>query len=325
MEPTRRLLLVINPISGTHGKTDLDRIVADRLGPAGYEVETAWTTCKGDAENMAIRAAEQNYYGVIVAGGDGTVNEVACGLRNTSTALGILPCGSGNGLARHMGLGSDLEAGLKVIANGYIADADFGSVNGRPFLCTCGVGFDAIVSERFSRQPRRGRISYIKSTFQEFVGYQPEEYRISLSDGSVITDKAFLVAVCNASQYGNNAYIAPHASIRDGLLDVTIIHSGSPISTAMVGVDLLTGFIDHNMLIDTFRTSALTIERSKPGPIHADGEPLDAPAKLDVECHAGGLRLFAPHREKEFRPILTPMQALFEDVRIDLRNIIKHI
>lgn len=324
-QPDRQLLLIINPISGTHSKADLDHYVTDRLTDAGYRVETSWTSGPGDASAMARRAADKGYYGVVVAGGDGTVNEAACGLRDTDTALGIIPCGSGNGLARHIGLGADFEAGIRVISQNRIVNADYGSVNDRTFLCTCGVGFDAAVTERFARQPRRGKLSYIKSTLQEFIEYHPQEYRISLSDGTEITDRAFLVAVCNVSQYGNNAYIAPHASIRDGLLDVTIIHSGSPLTTALVGVDLLTGFIDKNMLIDTFRTNALTIRRSEDGPIQIDGEPADLEGPLNVVCHSGGLRLFAPEREKEFKPIITPVQSLISDINSDLKNIIKNI
>lgn len=323
MAEQRRLLLIINPVSGTHDKRILEELVRNQLSESGYIVETSWTTGSGSATSMACVAAENGYYGVIVAGGDGTLNEVACGLRGSTTAIGIIPCGSGNGLARHLGLGTDIEAAIGTISKGYIADIDYGCVNDRPFLCTCGVGFDAAVSERFAHAPRRGRLSYIKSAVTEFLNYRSEVYTISLSDGTVLTEKAFLVAVCNASQYGNNAYIAPTASIRDGLLDVTIIHSGSPLSTAIVGVDLLTGFINHNMMIDTFQTSALTISRKDNGPIHADGEPIDAPARLDISCHAGALRMFVPRQEQQFRPIITPVQSLISDVSNDLRTLLK--
>ncbi len=322
MTNKRRLLLIINPISGTQDKNSLEKFIRNYLENAGYIIETFWTTGPGSATEISRKAADDGFYGIIAAGGDGTINEVACGLRGTETAMGIIPCGSGNGLARHLGLGTDMDMALSIIADGFIADVDYGSVNNRPFLCTCGVGFDAAVSERFAHAPRRGRLSYIKSAVTEFINYQSEEYVIALSDGTVLTERAFLVAVCNASQYGNNAYIAPNASIRDGLLDVTIIHSGSPLSTAIVGVDLLTGFINHNMMIDSFRTSALTIQRKKSGPIHADGEPLEAPAKLDISCHAGALRLFAPPREQQFKPIITPMQSFISDVSNDIRNLL---
>ncbi len=323
MDQPRRLLLIINPISGTHDKDDIYKTVSSQLDSEKYQLAVHWTEGPGDATMKAREAAESGFYGVLVAGGDGTVNEVAIGIRGTDTAMGIIPCGSGNGMARHIGINTDVKAAIDVINEGHVASVDYGSVNDRLFLCTCGVGFDAAVSERFAREARRGRLSYIKSTLMEFMAYHPQEYQISFPDGTVITEKAFLVAICNASQYGNNAYIAPHASIRDGMLDITIVHSGSPLTTALVGVDLLTGFIDHNMLIDTFRAPALTITRHSAGPIHADGEPLDGDATLNVMCHHGGLRMFTPAREPKFMPLITPMQSFFNDLNADIRNILK--
>ncbi|MCM1110369.1 MAG: diacylglycerol kinase family lipid kinase [Clostridium sp.] len=321
MEP-KRLLLIINPVSGTHEKNDIGRYAADRLAPAGFSVETRWTAARGDATLFAREAVAENFYGVLVAGGDGTVNETARGLTGSAVALGILPCGSGNGLARHLGMAVEVNAGLDIVSADNIVDVDYGTVDDRPFLCTFGVGFDAAVSQRFARQPRRGKTTYILSALREFLHYAPKSYRITLPDGRILTEKAFLVAVCNASQYGNNAYIAPRASITDGLLDVTIVHSGSPLTTALVGIDLLTGFIDRNILIDTFRTDALTIHLNGHEPIHIDGEPLTADRKrIDVKCHKGQLRLFAPVKDKPFKPLLTPVQSLITDIRTDLKHI----
>ena len=137
----------------------------------------------------------------------------------------------------------------------------------RHFSAPSGVGFDAAVSAKFDKAGRRGRLTYLRNTFLEYMSYHPETYTIRAA-GKVMTDKAFLVAVCNASQYGNNAYIAPHASMTDGLLDVTVIHYGSPLTTALVGVDLLTGFIERNMLIHTFQSkrSDDRAQRPRPGP-----------------------------------------------------------
>lgn len=318
----KRLRLIINPISGTHSKDELALTVVSTLEPAGFIVETVTTECRGDATRLAGEAATRpDIYGVLVAGGDGTVNEVARALMGSDTAMGIIPCGSGNGLARHLGLSMDVAASLQVVIADNVTAIDCGMVNDKPFFCTFGVGFDAAVSERFSREPKRGRISYIKSAIREFINFSPEEYVISLPDGKVLTENAFLVAVCNASQYGNNAYIAPHASIVDGLFDVTIIHSGSPLTTALVGIDLLTGFIDHNMLIDRFRAPALTIRRKAVGPMHIDGEPMRSPLEMNLTCMPGRLRVFKPEKDQVFKPILTPMQAFFSDLAVDLKHI----
>lgn len=320
MEP-KRLYLIINPKAGTHKKGDIERLARAELEPLGYDLTVYRTIGPGDATVRAREAITAGYYGVLVAGGDGTINEVASGLKGSDVPMGILPCGSGNGLARHLGLKMNVEGGLDVVREDNIISVDYGMVNNLPFFCTFGVGFDAAVSERFAQQPRRGRISYIKSTLHEFLTYAPEEYTISLPDGTILTEKAFLLAVCNASQYGNNAYIAPNASITDGLFDITIVHSGSPITTALVGLDLMTGFIDRNLLIDRFRAKALTITRKNPGPMHIDGEPMVSPCKMEITCHHSELRLFAPTKEKTFMPILTPVQSFLSDLTVDLKHL----
>ena len=161
---------------------------------------------------------------------------------------------------------------------------------------------------------------YVKSVFREFLNYQPEPYALSIG-GSVLTEKAFLIAVCNAPQYGNNAYIAPHAKLSDGMLDITVVHSGSPLSTVLVGVDLLTGYIDRNTLIDTFRVSAATITRLGCGPVHIDGEPMMMDDILDIKCRHKALRLFTPREQDSFKPIVTPIKEMLRDARLSLNHL----
>lgn len=312
--------LIINPISGTRSKAGLDRMVIDSLSPLGWEVEVVYTKGHGDATRLALSAIEKKCDAVLAAGGDGTINETAAALCGTGVVLGILPCGSGNGLARHLGIPIDLREGLKVIHEDHPADIDYATVNDRKFFCTCGVGFDAAVSAAFARKKTRGKFTYIQSTFETYANYEPEFYTIR-ANGKKLTEKAFLVAVCNASQYGNNAYIAPSASINDGLLDVTIIHAGNTLSTALVGVDMMTGMIERNMLIQTFRTDNIIIERERRGPSHLDGEPLEMDDCLDIRCHHNGLRVFTPTVVHPFKPILTPVTAMFNDFKIAVSNL----
>lgn len=315
-----KVRLIINPISGTRSKTGLDRMVIDALGPLGREVEVAYTKGHGDATRLALSAVEKGCETVLAAGGDGTINETAAALCGTGVVLGIIPCGSGNGLARHLGIPVDIKESLKIIIENHAMDIDYATVNDKKFFCTCGVGFDAAVSEAFARKKTRGKLTYIQSTFQTYANYEPEHYTI-IANGKTLTEKAFLVAVCNASQYGNNAYIAPSASINDGLLDVTIIHAGNALSTALVGVDMLTGMIERNMLIQTFRTDNIIIEREHRGPSHVDGEPMEMDHRLTVRCHHNGLRVFTPTVVQPFRPILTPVSSMFNDFRIAVNNL----
>ncbi len=316
----QRALLIINPISGTTNKRGLDKVVSARLEPLGITVDTAWTTGHGDATRLSKRAVADGYDMVLAAGGDGTINETAVALCDTGVTLGIIPCGSGNGLARHLNIPVDIKAALDIIASGNAEVCDHGSVNDTPFFCTFGTGFDATVSEKFARAKRRGKLTYLRNTFREYMTYRPEEYVIS-ANGQVLTERAFVVAVCNASQYGNNAYIAPHASITDGLLDVTIIHYGNLLTTALVGVDLMTGFIDKNFLIHTFRTKSAVITRKQPGAVHIDGEPMVMDSRLDVRCHEQSLKVFTPGTDKPFRPLLTPMMSMLNDFGYTLRHV----
>ncbi len=302
---TRRLTLIINPNSGTISKKGLDKWLPLQLERLGYRVDVVYTTGPGDATRLARKAAERGYYGVLACGGDGTVNEVATGLINTDTAMGILPAGSGNGLARHIGIPVDVKRSLDVIAENYIVRCDYGTVNDRPFFCTFGMGFDAAVSHRFALKHRRGLNSYISSVLDEFIKYHPNTYEIIAGD-RVITDRAFLVSVCNASQYGNNTFIAPAASIRDGLLDVTIVHDGTIIENMWSGVEMLTGSIGNHGKIQTFRTNSLVVRRKQPTITHIDGDPAELPAELTIRCHHARLKMFVPRRKLRFIPLITP-------------------
>ncbi|MDE7452249.1 MAG: diacylglycerol kinase family lipid kinase [Paramuribaculum sp.] len=317
---SKRCLLIINPISGTTNKRGLDKIVRDKLAGTDLDIEVAWTTARGDATRYAQEAVKKGYHSVIAAGGDGTVNETAKALCGSDTALGIIPCGSGNGLARHLEIPINIDGALSTIAENHVVPCDFGTANDMPFFCTFGMGFDAAVSKRFAEGKHRGFAKYIKSAFEEFRSFSSDEYIIS-ANGKVLTEKAFVIAACNASQYGNNAYIAPQASMTDGLLDIIIIHSGNPITTALVGVDLLTGYIDRNTLIHSFRTSEATITRNAPGPAHIDGEPITLGVTTRIVCHPGKLKIYTPSVEHPFRPGITPMMSRAKEIAYNLSHL----
>ncbi|MDE5625045.1 MAG: diacylglycerol kinase family lipid kinase [Muribaculaceae bacterium] len=316
-----RLMLIINPISGTGSKKGVVEMVEQAMGACGHDVDVRLTGARGDATRLAGEAAAKGYHGVLACGGDGTVNETARALCGTETALGILPAGSGNGLARHLQIPVDIAMALKVIADGNVVDSAYGTVNGRPFFCTFGMGFDAAVSHRFARQSRRGILSYVKSAISEYVQYRPQTYTVS-ANGKLLTEKAFLIAVCNASQWGNNAYIAPEASITDGLLDITIVHSGTAIDAAVMGMDIFTGYINKNTMVHTFRAPACVIYRNGAGEAHIDGEPMMMDDILDVKCHHGALKVFTPGATHRFTPVITPLQEMFKGARLSIKHLL---
>lgn len=289
----------------------------------GHHIETALTKGPGDATVLAREAASRGFDAVLACGGDGTVNEVATGLIGTATALGILPNGSGNGLARHIEIPVDPVAALKAVRHGRIVDCDYCTVNDIPFFCTFGLGFDAAVSHRFAASGKRGLLTYLKSAFNEFIHFTPERYKIT-NGGKEMNIDAFLIACCNASQYGNNAFIAPTASITDGLLNVTVVHSGNALTQAFVGVELMTGAIAKGGIVDTFKTSELTINRPARGIAHIDGEPVELPDTLHIRCHHGGLKIFAPKKRFRFKPLLTPACMMVKDATTRLGHLFRH-
>lgn len=317
-----KMLLIVNPISGTDDKKGLALKITDHLAQKGIAVETAYTQCRGDATRLAREGVAAGMDAVLACGGDGTVNETARAMRGTGVAMGIIPAGSGNGLARHLGIEIDPIRSLDVIAEGHMEDCDYGTINGTPFFCTCGMGYDAAVSDRFAASGKRGKISYIRSAVMEFLNYKHERYIIR-TNGCEITDDAFLVACCNASQYGNNAYIAPQASLTDGLLDLIVVRKANLLETMAAGIDLMIGTLNHNRLIETYRVKEVEIERSASGPAHIDGEPITLPDHINIKCHPGQLRLFTPRIREDFKPLITPVEDLIRDIGLTIDRILQ--
>lgn len=278
-----------------------------------FDVSVRFTQHASHATILTEEAISEHYYGVLAVGGDGTINEVAAALRDSGTALGIVPCGSGNGLARHLGIPMNAEKALEIINLDNIEALDYCTANDRPFFCTCGVGFDAHVSQKFAEAKKRGPLSYIQKTLAEYLKYRCKTYSIEMHD-RVVTEKAFVIACGNASQYGNNAFIAPRASMHDGLIDVTVIHPFTPLDTALLGVLLFTRHIDQDTNINTFRTSELTIHRPKPDVMHIDGEPIMMDADIHIKCHKAGINIFLPGGDGgEKKSLLKPIENGFWD------------
>lgn len=330
MTEVNRLMVIINPISGTASKKGIDQIIHREAGRYGYVADIRFTTGPNDATQMAREAIDKGYYGVVACGGDGTVNETARALCGSHVAMGIIPMGSGNGLARHLNIPINVKGAMRVIGENRVKDCDYATANEQAFFCTFGIGFDAVVTEKFnSDHKRRGLTRYLQTALDEFVKYRSEEY-IIMANGKVISERALLVACCNASQYGNNAYIAPRASIKDGLLDVTIIHKGNPLKLALAGIDVLTGFVGKTANTATFRASEVTIVRKKEGPVHLDGEPDSMGRRIEVKCHHGQLRLFTTARKSQYRmflspriPIISPMVLTMLDLWYKVVNLFK--
>lgn len=293
MDEKKKISFIINPISGTQGKEQVLKWIDERLDKEKYAQEVVYTERAGHAVEIASQKAREGVHAVVAIGGDGTINEIARSLVHTQTALGIIPCGSGNGLARHLQIPMEPKKAIDIINEGLIDVIDYGKINEVPFFCTCGVGFDAFVSLKFSKAGRRGPLTYLEKTLLESLKYRPETYELEM-DGSTLRYKAFLIACGNASQYGNNAYIAPQATLTDGLLDVTILEPFTVLDVPSLSFQLFNKTIDQNSRIKTFRCQTLHIHRSKPGVVHFDGDPMMMGNNIDVKIIQKGLQVIVP-------------------------------
>ena len=298
MTEKKRIVFVVNPISGTQGKKAILKWIDERLDRSLYDYSIVKTEYAGHATQIAANAVQEKVDVVVAIGGDGTINEIARSLVHTDTALGIIPCGSGNGLARHLRIPMEPKAAIDILNCGSELCIDYGKINNIPFFCTCGVGFDAFISLKFADSGKRGLLTYLENTLHESLTYQPETYEIENEEGTM-KYKAWLIACGNASQYGNDAYIAPQASLTDGLMDVTIMEPFTVLDVPSLSFQLFNKTIDQNSRVKTMRAKKIKIHRVNDGVMHFDGDPLMAGKELEVEIIPAGLRVIASEKKKE--------------------------
>ena len=290
MTKKRRITFILNPKSGTQSKAEIPALIEQTLDGSLFDTEIIFTEYRGHAAEIAKQKAGEGVDVVVAVGGDGTVNEVARSLVHTGTALAIIPCGSGNGLARHLCLPMDIKKAIGVINSYKIESFDYGVINGMPFFCTCGMGFDAFISLKFAEAGKRGPITYVENVLKEGLKYKPETYEVC-DDTGARKYKAFLIACANASQYGNNAYIAPGATMKDGEMDVIIMEPFTALDAPQIAADLFMKTLGNNSKIKTFRTKTLHIHRKEPGAIHYDGDPVMTNPDIDVHIEPQGIRI----------------------------------
>lgn len=311
----KSIYFIVNPISGTNDKTQVVKLIQTIIDKEKFDYQIHYTQYAGHAEQIAKDASRQGIDAVVAIGGDGTVNEVARALVQSKTALGIIPCGSGNGLARHLEIPMEASGAIKVINDCLIKDLDYGVINGHPFFCTCGIGFDAFVSSKFAEAGKRGFLTYLDNTLREGLKYKPEVYHIVVDGDQTMEYEAFLIACANASQYGNNAYIAPHASMSDGLLDVTIMEPISILEAPQIAIQLFNKRINDNSKIKSFRCKKIHISRKSSGVIHYDGDPVETSNEIDVEIIPKGLKVIVNEGGGKYAmPLLQIFADFYEDI-----------
>ena len=286
----KRLSVIVNPISGRSSKSTIVSTIRTYIDKDKYDVTIHYTEYAGHAVVLAEKAVNEGVDVVVAVGGDGTVNEVARVLVNKDTALGIIPCGSGNGLARHLHIPMNVRKAVDIINAGVTDDIDTMRVNGRPCFCTAGVGYDAQVSAEYAKGQSRGLVTYIRKAMEGWFKYEPHEYIIE-ADSRVFKRKAVAITCANANQWGNEFHVAPKASLKDGLIDVTIIHPIKFIHALMMLAQILGNSLDKNPDVECLKVRKLLIKRSCADCVHIDGEAMTLAEDIVVDMDRNSLKV----------------------------------
>ena len=260
---------VINPKSGVKKKQSIVELLEKHLS-RDFEYKITYTQQVGHASEITEEAIKNDAKGVVAVGGDGTVNEVGKALIGTDVALGVLPYGSGNGFARHLKIPIQTKAAIQTINQFRVRTIDTATINGDPFLATAGLGFDAHVGWKFANFGKRGFLSYIQVTTNEFFSFKPKRYELVI-DGEAFETTAFLINFANAGQYGNNAWIAPSASMSDGKLNVCILEKFPPHQVPEIIFQLFSKKIENSKYYKVIQAKEIQVKQADK--FHIDGEP----------------------------------------------------
>lgn len=291
------ILFIINPISGGKDKLKIPAIIDANLDRSKFNPNYSFTEYVGHAAEIAEEAANKNFDIIVAVGGDGTINEIAAKVMQQQKILGIIPFGSGNGLARFLKIPMDTAKSIQVINGLNVTKIDTGTFNDKFFFNMAGMGFDAHISSVFVGNKKRGLSGYVKLGLKEMINYKPETYHL-LIDGVHYTRQAFVVSVANSSQYGNNAHVSPHASVTDGLLDVCIIKSFPLFKIPLLAYYMMSARTDQTDMVEIIKGKNIQITRVDDGAIHIDGEPYFMGKEISVAIVPLSLNIIIPEEAK---------------------------
>ena len=286
-----KALFIINPISGGKNKDNVPELIKANLDENLFEPTIIFTNRAFHGHKLA-KAAVGEYDYIIAVGGDGTVNEIASAVAGTDTILGVLPFGSGNGLARFLGLPMDTAKAIHSLNKQRVEYIDGAKLNRQWFFNMAGMGFDAHIAEVFAQDKTRGFGAYIKSSLREVLNYKPGVYQIEV-DGVNYERTAFMLSFANSSQYGNNAHVSPAASVQDGLLDVCIIKPFPLYLFPALGLRMFLKTADKSEFVEIIQGKNILVTRKGEGPVHLDGEPQIMGDRAEIKIFPDALRIIA--------------------------------
>lgn len=297
----KQIRFIANPFSGTSRNTDLAEKIERLLDLVQYSYELIYTEYAGHAVELAKEAVEQKVYMVVAVGGDGSVNEVAQSLLNTETILGILPGGSGNGFAMHLGIGHSIDKAFRYLNEGKFLKIDTCLLNERPYVNLAGLGFDAEVAARIKGSNLRGFLGYLKYSIQEAFAYKMQDFEISI-DGKKIERSCFTLAIANAPMYGYGFVVAPKAVLNDGMLELMILKKAPKWRIILEAWRYLTNSLHKSPLAERYKAKEILVKaKSAKTAVHVDGESLVVESPVRFQIVPNSLNVICPKAYLETR------------------------
>ncbi len=294
LQQKKKILFIVNPISGMHRRVKLTEAIKRHINTKKFIPEVKETTYAGHAIALSREAVKQKTDVVVAVGGDGTINEVASQIIGSDTVLGIIPQGSGNGLARHLGIPRTIPGAMRLINQQHVTEIDTATINGIPFVSIAGVGFDALVARLFSKGERRGFFSYAHLISRNFLYYKPHKYKIEFEDGAILKTRAFFISFANSNQFGYNTAIAPNALLRDGKLDVIVVQKPGIFDLPLIANLLLLRAIDKSRYVQSFRSGHFRIHQKKNRVVNIDGEAKKIDKNMEIKVLPLSLKVIIP-------------------------------
>lgn len=286
-----RLLAIINPISGTGKQKGIELLLKNFLDKNRFNLQIEYTQFAGHASILAKKATHSAIDAVLAVGGDGTINEIARSLTGSDVVMGIIPCGSGNGLARHLGIPMNTKKAIQRLNRSEIKSVDTVKANDKIFVNVGGIGFDARISHEFEKMESRGFVSYFKAVAKSYQSYEEKKFTIETNERK-IERYGFLLSFANSSQFGNNAYIAPKASISDGEINLVLLRKPKLYQIPSLAIRMFTKRLHKSSLVTEIKGSEFHVtQESIIG--HVDGEAIEFGNHIDLKVMQSSLKIFS--------------------------------
>ncbi len=296
--PKKNICFIVNPFSGVGRNKDLENKLPRLLDHDQFDYSIMYTDYAGHATALAADAVQANYDIIVAVGGDGSVNEVAKSLIGTNKLLGILPAGSGNGFAMHLGLGRNIDRAITYLNEGASMTVDTCLVNDRHYVNLAGVGFDGLVAYQMKNSTFRGLWGYVWLAIRETWNFKFPKYKITM-DGKVIERDCLVVEVANAPMFGYNFLIAPQAKLNDGVLDIVVLKKVPKWRYLLSAWRFFNGTFHQSSLTETFVAKEVSIEVKKEAYVHVDGEGFRSSDDLNFSINALSLQVITPKGSKK--------------------------